>query len=347
MGNLSIDPVKPGLHSYNVKRRLNPSRPKHGLVSRFRLLLLICGLACVGFYGYTLANQYIYQAYENWAFDQQIAGRTVSFTDWVREQTPLGTYMKPSNSQTAGTAKPTQPEEAPSSPPLAEGALVGKVLIPRLHLSAMVLQGVETQTLERGAGHVPSTAMPGQVGNFAIAAHRDTLFRPLKDIEKDDQVTFKSTSGSYTYQVVSTQIVLPSNVAVLRPPAGGGKWLTMITCYPFYYVGSAPKRFIVQAKLVSADSDSKLVAKTPGDSSLGTRAEPSPPPPTRKRSKPIKQASLQEPRHMRGSSSLARRRTAGTERADQSRATTNSAEQVASVKPKKKRGFWRRLASIL
>lgn len=350
MKDLTVNPVKPGLHSYNVKRRLKPQRPRHRLVTKVRVLLFACGLACIGFYGYSLANQYVYQAYENWAFDQQIAGRTVSFTDWLRERTPLGTYMTPSNTQTATAVKPAEPGKVPSAAPLAEGALVGKVLISRLHLSAMVLQGVETETLARGAGHVPSTAMPGQTGNFAIAAHRDTLFRPLKDIEKGDQVTFESPLGSYTYQVVSTQIVLPSDVGVLRPLPGGGKWMTMITCYPFYYVGSAPKRFIVQAKLVSTDPDSKLVAKARNDPSLGTRAQPPPPPAPassqRKQPRPIKQASLQEPRHPRGSSALARRTRAGFHRAAYTQGIAAPPATAASQRPKKKHNFWHRLASI-
>ena len=105
-------------------------------------------------------------------------------------------------------------------------------------------------------GHVPSTALAGQPGNFAIAAHRDTLFRALKDIKKGDIVTFQSPSGVFSYQVAATKIVRPTDVSVLRPDGGGlianpGKLLTMITCYPFYYVGSAPKRFIVQAQMVN------------------------------------------------------------------------------------------------
>jgi sortase A len=108
---------------------------------------------------------------------------------------------------------------------------------------------------------------PGKQVIFAIAAHRDTLFRALKDIRQGDLVSFESPAGTYRYQVFSTRIVKPSDVNVLRPdggvPSGTGtqtpmvinrndKLLTMITCYPFYYVGSAPKRFIVQARLVTA-----------------------------------------------------------------------------------------------
>jgi sortase A len=339
MDELRVAPVKPGLHSYNLKRRLNPPERKHRAMMWLRWSLFLCGVTCIGYYGYSLANQHIYQAYENWAFDQLIAGRTVGFTDWLRERTPLGGFMKPPQSSTAGIAKPGNPMEAPTERPLPEGAVVGKVLIPRLHLSAVVLQGIEAETLARGAGHIPSTAMPGQTGNFAIAAHRDTLFRPLRLIEKNDDVTFESTTGSYTYQVMSTQIVLPSDVAVLRAPPGGGKWLTLITCYPFYYVGSAPKRFIVQAKLISTDPDSKLAAR------VGTDTSPPATPMPVQRPKPAKVVSLHEPRHARGSSAFARRRRTGVHRRA-ARPQTQAAETISSAKPKKKRGFWRRLASI-
>ena len=128
---------------------------------------------------------------------------------------------------------------------------------------------MDAKTLSIAVGHVPSTALPGQTGNFAIAAHRDTLFRALKDIKRDDLVTFRSAAGSYTYQVLATEIVKPTEVSVLRPDggglidpsasvAGGQKLMTMITCYPFYYVGSAPKRFIVEGKLIASDSANKL-----------------------------------------------------------------------------------------
>jgi sortase A len=128
-----------------------------------------------------------------------------------------------------------------------QGSVLGRVEISRLNLSAIVREGVDDATLSRAVGHLPSTALPGETGNFAIAAHRDTLFRALKDIQKDDQVSFESESGTYTYKVVSTKIVKPSDVSVLGPQ-GDAKLLTMITCYPFYYVGSAPNRFVVQAK---------------------------------------------------------------------------------------------------
>lgn len=245
--------LKPGIHSYNAARRFDApiGRPFNG----FRMLLLVIGLACLGYYGYTIANQQIYQVYENWAFDQQIAGRTVTFSDYVRAKTPFGFL--------AGTEAPARPIAAPSAttstavPIPPEGAVIGKVEIGRLDLSAVVRQGVTANTLSLAVGHVPSTAMPGQIGNFAIAAHRDTLFRVLKDIHTGDIVTFQSPTGLFKYQVVATKIVKPTDVSVLQSDGGGliqdppKKLLTMITCYPFYYVGSAPKRFIVEAKMLN------------------------------------------------------------------------------------------------
>jgi len=254
--------VKPGLHSHNIRRR-NRSGGKLRFLRGLRGLLLLLGLCGVGYYGYTLSDEFVYQAYENWAFDQQIAGRaSVTFPDYVREQTPFGFLVG------AAPAKPTvstvgKPSSGiPVGPQIArpaEGSLLGRVEIGRLNLTAIVREGVDAKTLSQAVGHVPSTALPGQLGNFAIAAHRDTLFRALKDIRKDDLVTFQSAAGNYSYKVVATRIVKPSDVSVLRSDGGGiipsrqpdnNRLLTMITCYPFYYVGAAPKRFIVEAELV-------------------------------------------------------------------------------------------------
>jgi sortase A len=262
---------EPGLHSHNQRRRVRGagSRP---LLLRVALgLLIVLGLGGVGYYGYTLGDRYLYQAYENWAFDQQIAGRPgVTFADYLRERTPLGFVMA---NRATPAPNPAAPKPSAGVPALAEGALLGRVEIGRLGVSAIVREGVGAQTLSTAVGHIPSTSLPGQDGNFAIAAHRDTLFRALKDIRTDDVVTFQSAAGSYTYRVAATKIVTPSDVSVLRSDGGGlipvkagsqgaDKLLTMITCYPFYYVGSAPKRFIVEARLVGADPSATMSRST-------------------------------------------------------------------------------------
>ena len=273
-------PLRPGAHTHNARRRRNEELPRPGVLHRLRFLFLMIGICALGYYGYTLADQYVYQTYENWAFDQQIAGNTaVTFTDYLRQATPFGILLgrQQTVASKPGIEKPSAPVESPRP---AYGSLLGRLEIARLHLSAMVREGVDEKVLSMAVGHVPATALPGQAGNFAIAAHRDTLFRALKDIRKGDVVTFQSSAGTYNYQVLATKIVKPSDVSVLRADGGGvipatdlsgsapqpsltpasapvdapPKLLTMITCYPFYYVGSAPKRFIVQAKLVPGDS---------------------------------------------------------------------------------------------
>jgi|SRR6185312_1460176 len=133
---------------------------------------------------------------------------------------------------------------------LPDGALVGRVEIPKLHLSAVVFQGTTNPVLDKGVGHVDSTALPGQGGNVVLAAHRDSFFRGLRDIHKGDVVKVTTPLGQRTYKVESMEIVDPTETSVLN--ATGKPTLTLITCYPFYYVGHAPKRFIVRALEESA-----------------------------------------------------------------------------------------------
>jgi sortase A len=128
---------------------------------------------------------------------------------------------------------------------IPDGGLIGRVEIPKLHLSAVVFQGADSSVLNHGVGHVDSSALPGQRGNVVLAAHRDTFFRSLRNIRKGDLVTVTTESGQRNYQVNSTEVVNPTETSVLNPTPE--PTLTLITCYPFYYVGHAPKRFIVRA----------------------------------------------------------------------------------------------------
>jgi len=139
------------------------------------------------------------------------------------------------------------PAEVPR--PVADEGLIGRIEVPRLGLSAIVIEGTSPTTLRRAAGHISGTAFPGKPGNVGIAGHRDTFFRPLRNIRQNDIVTLTTAAGEYRYRVVSTKVVSPDDVSVLSP--GGGEVLTLVTCYPFYFVGSAPDRFIVRAERVS------------------------------------------------------------------------------------------------
>lgn len=208
-----------------------------------RILLFWLGIGCLGYCAYAIGMEHLNQSYDNWVFEQHIAGKQdVSVASFLRERTPLGFMVKdtPVAESPSGPAQPTPPQDA----------ILGRIEIDRLKLSAMVREGVDAETLSTSVGHVPSTALPGHSGNFALAAHRDTLFRALKDIKADDLVTFQTQDETFTYKVRHTRIVQPTDVSVLQ--SDGHEALTLITCYPFYYVGSAPQRFIVQASLVSA-----------------------------------------------------------------------------------------------
>ena len=131
------------------------------------------------------------------------------------------------------------------SPRLSEGDLLGKLEIPRLRLSVMIMEGVADKTLRLGGGHIPGTTYPGAPGNSGFAAHRDTFFRNLRNVRKDDLIHFTTRSHTFTYRVASTAVVKPSDAGVLAPTSS--ETITLVTCFPFYYVGPAPKRFVVHA----------------------------------------------------------------------------------------------------
>jgi sortase A len=134
-----------------------------------------------------------------------------------------------------------------------EGTLVGRIEIPRLDLSAIVFEGTSDGTLSRGVGHLMGSAGPGERGNLVLAGHRDTFFRELRGIRKGDEITITAPRGEFQYQVVSTAVVQPEQTEVLKSDIGAT--LTLITCYPFRYVGNAPERFVVRATKVERSKD--------------------------------------------------------------------------------------------
>lgn len=159
----------------------------------------------------------------------------------AREQAALAGELERSRAATpAATHEPHTP--------LPVRALVGRIDVTRLQLSAMAREGVDGRTLRGSAGHVPGTALPGEPGNAAFAAHRDTFFRPLERVRTGDEIAITTPLGEFRYVVSGTRVVDPGDVSVLRPSSA--PTLTLVTCYPFDYIGSAPQRFIVTARLV-------------------------------------------------------------------------------------------------
>ena len=163
---------------------------------------------------------------------------------------------------------PGDPAAAPSPPPVPERrAWLARLEAPSVDLSATVLEGSDDGTLARAAGHIEDTAFPGQPGNIGIAGHRDTIFRPLRRLRTGDPITLSTTDRVFHYRVPGTRIVDPQDVYVLNPtdrPA-----ITLVTCYPFEFIGHAPRRFIVRADLVSENV--RLVSGGPGGRGLSGR----------------------------------------------------------------------------
>jgi sortase A len=161
----------------------------------------------------------------------------------VSEQFEDTTPVQPAPVPAPGQA----PQPAPPPRRIAIGDAIGKLVIPRLGTELFVIEGDGASELRRAPGHLPGTVMPGAKGNCVIAGHRDTHFRVLKDIRKGDDIVLETRSGEYLYRVEEMKVISPRNVAPLLPTADSQ--LNLITCYPFYYIGSAPRRFVVQARL--------------------------------------------------------------------------------------------------
>ena len=135
--------------------------------------------------------------------------------------------------------------------PSSDEGLIGRLEIPRLAVSVIVMEGTGRTTLRHAIGHIAGMALPGQQGNVGIAGHRDTFFRPLRNIKQGDIITLTTTTGLFRYRVASMDIVDPSNTAVLGDTPQ--ETLTLVTCYPFYFAGPAPDRFIVRAERIRGE----------------------------------------------------------------------------------------------
>ena len=190
--------------------------PLRGILMWTQRALFVCGVLLLGYCGYALADAWMYQRRESRDLDRLLRDR--------------------------------QRAERERPPAIAADGLIGRIEIPRLLLSVIVAEGIDKTTLRRAVGHIPGTALPGQPGNVGLAGHRDTFFRPLKDLRIKDEVQISTLRGNFTYEVESLRVVEPENVGVLAQSAKNV--LTLVTCYPFYYFGPAPQRWIVRARQV-------------------------------------------------------------------------------------------------
>jgi LPXTG-site transpeptidase (sortase) family protein len=238
-------------------------RPSRQTLRWIERALLLIGILCLGSYAYAWLDTRLYERAQNQKLEEALARHSLPASS-TRQPAPApgSAPSQPSAQETDsfesfrseedGGERSLSPEERAELEAastvyenLSEGDLIGRIKVPRLGVSALVLEGVGGRTLRRGVGHIPDTAFPGGPGNVGIAGHRDSFFRGLKDIQEDDLIEVTTPEGVHRYRVEWTRIVRPNDVQVLD--GSGGPELTLVTCYPFYYVGSAPKRFIVRA----------------------------------------------------------------------------------------------------
>ena len=198
-----------------TKRPLLPDPRRQRNLRWIRDLLFLTGVVALTYLGFTLLEAKLYQA--------------------SAKQTLVA------EARSTGDANALQ-----SKPALHKGDVLGRVDIPRLGLSVAVLEGTSSQVLRLGAGHIEGTPLPGQPGNSGVAGHRDTFFRGLKDIHKNDELLMQTATGLLRYEVDWIKVVGPEDTSVLHS-VGEESTLTLVTCYPFYLVGPAPKRFVVHA----------------------------------------------------------------------------------------------------
>ena len=205
-----------------IKRGVSHARRSHPFLRWSRDVFLVVGILLLGYCGYVLLDTKIYQAYQTRRFEQQMK------------------EMRPVPSGDGSLHKM-------AFHPATAGAL-GQIEIARIGVSAMIMEGINNRTLRRAVGHIPGTPLPGQQGNIGIAGHRDTFFRALRNVRTDDEITLTTVDDTYHYRVEFARVVEPSDTQVLDDSSGDT--LTLVTCYPFYFVGPAPKRFIVRSQRI-------------------------------------------------------------------------------------------------
>jgi sortase A len=186
-----------------------------------------------------------FKAWIAWTF---IAGGMICLAKVGLDATRAAAYQRQYHSALQDTATSRSSLTAAVAPSASIGEPIGWLEIPRIGVSAGVVHGDSEAVLKTAIGHLPDTPLPWTGGNSALAGHRDTFFRPLRQVRPDDMVRLKTPHGDFHYLVRETFIVDPEDVWVLdSTPAAT---LTLITCYPFDYVGNAPLRFIVRAERI-------------------------------------------------------------------------------------------------
>ena len=221
-----------------IKRLMSLPMRNHPYIRWSRYLFFAVGILALGYVGFVLLDARLFQADQSRRFQEEFK------------------EIKPpivGDSSLDGSSIALRPAAADVRVERVDmartgGTPLGQIEIRKIGLAAIILEGTDARTLRRAVGHIPGTPLPGQQGNVVITGHRDTFFRPLLNIRKDDEIRLTTLSGSYRYLVDSIKVVEPEDTEVLDNSEDA--ILTLVTCYPFYFVGPAPKRFIVRARRI-------------------------------------------------------------------------------------------------
>lgn len=208
------------------------------------ILAGVCGLVI---WAWGLSDGALYQYVQRVQFARMLAGGGAA----TETQNPVSTPLPRAGVVTAATNVSTS---RPLLPALTtffsrDPQVIGRLEAPGIGLSVMVRDGVDDATLRRAAGHVPSTALPGEAGNFVVLGHRDTFFRALRGVHRGDSFKIRTNTGQFTYVVDSFEVTGPDAISIDQGPTPRA---TLITCFPFTYIGPAPRRFVVHARLEAA-----------------------------------------------------------------------------------------------
>jgi len=218
--------------NFRTQKHMLHQRRTQSVLRWSRYLFFAVGSLALSYCCFVRLDTRLYQAYQTWRFERALKGLKPA----------IGSVEQLHPSPLPALAEADRARVESATP---EGSPLGQIEIGTLGLSAMIAEGTDGKTLRRAVGHIPGTALPGQPGNVAIAGHRDTFFRGLRNIHEDDEITLTTLNGTYRYRVDSAKVVEPEDIAVLNH--SDDAILTLVTCYPFYFVGPAPKRFVVRA----------------------------------------------------------------------------------------------------
>jgi sortase A len=224
------------------KHCVSTMREKHSLSTILIVLSLVLGAGCIG---WALINIQAQSMLINSA-DSYIRPSSISIATQTKQYEIQEDDIEPKEPETSSDVPHSKINLYPLYP--AEGENIGDLIIPALNQVLPIVQGTDSEELKKGVGHYAQSVLPGEEDNCVLSGHRDTFFSELGELKLGDQLVVQTSAGTFTYEINNIRIVDKDDKTVIVP--ADHAMLTLTTCYPFIYVGSAPDRYIITADLV-------------------------------------------------------------------------------------------------